>query len=248
MSDLDRVLGRKPIQEVTTASAVPVVATVPAFRQTRRPVKKDDDENRKRHARLVSGVLGMTEAETSDNDSLFPEDAEETDGSERPTSGIRLKKPEFSQRNPDSPKDEQEQLLSPRAALVAPDVTPDSMTEIDPSDVPGPKGTSFKVGDTATEAPATAPAALDTVLGGGQDKFTSTMDTLLGHDRRQQPMQRPPSPASPATMETQAISPEAAAAMFIAPSGEAILAQGKPMADPVVGDGKTIFEAARRFM
>jgi hypothetical protein len=254
MSDLDRVLGRRSAQinEVTTASAIPPVATVPAFRQAKRPaLAKDAEEKRRKHNRLVSGVIGMTgmtEAEsTSDTESLFPEDAKESDGLDRLNPGIHVKKPQFKQDDPDSPKDEEEQLLSPRAALVAPDVTPNSMTEIDPSDVPGPKGSTFKAADAATPAPAdaSAPAAPDNGIG-DQDRFTNTMDTLLGRDRTQ-PTQ-PPTAMRPPTVESRGISPEAAAAMFNSPTGDALLAHGKPMAEPVVSDGKTIFEAARRFM
>jgi hypothetical protein len=247
MSDLDRVLGRRaPIQEVTTASAIPVVATVPSSRHAKRPALAGDEERKKKHARLISGVIGMRESDdvesTSSADSLIPKDAEESDGTERSAQGINVKMPKFKKADPDSPKNEEEQLLSPKAALVAPDVTPHSMTEIDPSDVPGPTATTFRAADAAAPAPAAAaPASI-----GQEDQFTHAMDALLGRDRTNPapPSTRPPTP----TMESQAspISPEAAAAMF---SSGAIdpLKQGQPMPDPVVTDGKQVCEAFRKF-
>jgi hypothetical protein len=248
MSDLDRVLGRrKPIKETTTASAIPVVATVPSSRHVKRPFKSDD---RKKHARLISGVIGMRESDgdvesTSSEDALIPKDAEESDGTERSAQGINVKTPTFKKDDPDSPKDEQEQLLSPKAALVAPDVTPNSMTEIDPSEVPGPASTSFRAADAAeAPTPTATPASI-----GQQDKFTNTMDTLLGRDRTQPaaPPQGQPNPA-PAmeSFQPPPISPEAAAAMF---SSGAIdpLKQGQPMPDPVVTDAKQVCEAFRKF-
>jgi hypothetical protein len=248
MSDLDRVLGRRvPIQEVTTASAIPVVATVPSSRHAKRAAMADDVERKKKHARLISGVIGMRESDdvesTSNEDSLIPKDAEESDGTERSAQGINVKTPKFKKDDPDSPKDEQEQLLSPKAALVAPDVTPHSMTEIDPSDVPGPSATTFRAADAA-EPP---PAASTPVSIGQEDRFVNTMDTILGRDRSNPAppaASRPPTP----TMESSAtaISPEAAAAMF---SSGAIdpLKQGQPMPDPVVTDAKQVCEAFRRF-
>lgn len=248
MSDLDRVLGRKaPIQEVTTASAIPVVATVPSSRHVKRPAMADDAERKKKHARLISGIIGMRESDavdsTSNDDSLIPKDAEESDGTERSAQGINVKMPKFKKDDPDSPKDEREQLLSPKAALVAPDVTPNSMTEIDPSDVPGPASTSFRAADAAQAPPPTAaPSSI-----GQEDRFTHTMDTLLGRDRTQ-PSTPQGRPTPPPTMESQvpSISPEAAAAMFSSGPIDP-LKQGQPMPDPVVTDAKQVCEAFRRF-
>lgn len=242
-------MGRKPIQEVTTADAIPPVAAMPAFRQIKRPALAKNAQGKRKHNQLVNDVIGKSsvveDSSTTDEESLFPEDAEESDGTDRLNQGINVRTPKFKQADPDSPKDKEEQLLTPRAALVAPDVTPESMTELDPSDVPGPSGSSFKASDAAaqpTQAEPTpgAPAA-DL---GGTDRFIGTMDTLLGRDRTQ-PM-TPPTAQRPPTVESR-MSPEAAAAMFNAPSGDAILAQGKPMADPVVSDGKPIYEAFRKF-
>lgn len=206
---------------------------------------KEEDENKKKRVKIISGVIGMRESgedqfdDDEEKGSLIPKDAEQTDGSESSNPGVNVARPKFKKNDPDSPKGGEEQLLSPKAALVAPDVTPDSMTEIDPSEVPGPSGATFSASDAARPAqpPSPAPSAP------GSDQFTNTMDTLLGRNRSDG-ASRPPSMESVQT--ASALSPEAAAAMFASQAGDP-LKPGQPMPEPVVGDGKKICEAFRRF-
>lgn len=266
MSDLDRVLGRSvPLRETTTADIAPVMVGGGPGVRPKRPglVKKKDDRNRRR---AIAGVLGATmeaaeedeyEEATEQRDGVIPKNAEEVEDGRTDPSGLNLKTPEFKKKAPDSPKDDREALMSPKAALVAPDVTPDSMTEIDPSEVPGGEGETFKAPDVTIEPPSPGPvppnigeptpgepAAPQT----GQDTFTTAMDTLLGRNR--QPAAS--TPQAPAMESQHTISPEAAAAMFTAPvegvSGDALLRQSQPMPEPKVGDGKKVFESFRRFV
>jgi hypothetical protein len=270
MNDLDRVLGRSSVQEATmTGSVAPVMTGGGQNARPKRPglLKKDDE---KRRRRTIAGVLGATmeaaeedeyEDATEQRHGVIPANAEEVKDGRSDPSGLRLKEPQFKKANPDSPKNDQEALMSPKAALVAPDVTPNSMTEIDPSEVPGGKGETFKAPDVTTEPPAAGPVPADigapTPAGPGQDTFTTAMDTLLGKSRKPaapEHAQAAPAAAAPPAMESNAhpISPEAAAALFTAPvegvSGDALLRQNQPMPDPKVGDGKRVFESFRRFV
>lgn len=252
-----------------TGSVAPVMTGGGMNGRPKRPglIKKDDE---KRRRRAIAGVLGATmeaaeedeyEEATEQRDGVIPANAEELEDGRSDPSGLRLKEPKFKKANPDSPKDDKEALMSPRAALVAPDVTPNSMTEIDPSEVPGGEGETFKAPDVTIEPPATGPVPADIgapVPEPGQDKFTTAMDTLLGKSRKPAASEAgrtaPAAPPPPPTMESgqHPISPEAAAAMFTAPvegvSGDALLRQNQPMPDPKVGDGKKVFESFRRFV
>jgi hypothetical protein len=274
MNDLDRVLGRSvPLRETTTTGDVaPVMSGGGMNGRPKRPglVKKKDDDAKAARGRAVAGVLGSIgeaveedeyEEASEQRDGVIPKNAEELEGGRQDPSGLNIKTPEFKKRDPDSPRDEKEALLTPRAALVAPDVTPNSMTEIDPSDVPGPEGTSFKASEAAAEAPAPGPtpAAIGEPTPpeapgiGQQDTFTTAMDTLLGRSRQAASAPTPGGrPAPPPAMESkQPISQEAAAAMFTTGSevsGDALLRQNQPMPEPTVGDGKRVFESFRRFV
>jgi hypothetical protein len=267
MSDLDRVLGRSvPLREATvTGDIAPVMTGGGMNGRPKRPgLAKKDDEKRRR--RTIASVLGATmeaaeedeyEETTEQRSGVIPANAEELEDGRSDPSGLRLKKPEFKKSNPDSPKDERETLMSPKAALVAPDVTPDSMIEIDPSEVPGGQGETFKAPDVSIDPPAAGPVPAD--IGApapepGQDRFTTAMDTLLGKSRKPaEPTAgtAAPPPPQPAMESKATISPEAAAAMFAAPiegvSGDTLLRQNQPMPDPKVGDGK-VFESFRKFV
>lgn len=262
MSAIDRILGRPGrITEVTMSGDVPPMMAAPSSRFSRRSKLSQEEDKKKRRASMVSGVIGMqSESEEkdyvksgSDDEGVIPQNAEEIEPGEHDASGLHLKAPKFKKDDPDEPTGEEEKLMSPRSALVAPDVTPDSMTEIDPSEVPGKRSTSFKALDLFKEPEP--PLAAGPV--GGSDQFTSTMDTLLGHNRSSgypggAGGRTPPSPA-PASMgeSRQPISAEAASAMFEDGIGEGSggdpLKQGVPMPDHTPGDGKKICEAFRKF-
>lgn len=253
MSTLDRVLGRQPIQEVTTTGDIaPVMGTVPASRSIKRPKLARDIAKKKDRSSLVKSVIGRTdeseeaeyeEEEEHGDDSIIPTDAKKIKDFGMGVSALELKEPKLTKRGPDAPQEDDEKLLSPKAALVAPDVTPHSMTEIDPSDVPGPSGTTFKAADV--EAPA--PAAEMPSAAPGTDTFTNAMDTVLGRQRPSQVPRSAEGQVPPPTMESAAppISPEAAAAMFS--NGNDQLKQGQPMPEPKASDGKQVCESFRRF-
>jgi hypothetical protein len=271
MNDLDRVLGRSvPLRETTTADIAPVMVGGGPGARPKRPGllrKKEDDKARRRSTSGVMAVIGEAAEEdeyeetTEQTDGVIPKNAEELDGGRQDPSGLNIKTPEFKKRDPDSPKGGAEALMTPKSALVAPDVTPNSMTEIDPSEVPGGEGETFKAPDVTIEPPSPGPVPPDigapTAPAPGQDTFTTAMDTLLGRNRQQAapPAPRPAAPAAapaPAMESAPSISPEAAAAMFAAPvegvSGDALLRQNQPMPEPQVGDGKRVYDSYRRFV
>ena len=229
MSTLDRVLGRKLGEATTTGDVCPVVATVPAWRHASR-------KDRKRKKSGVAGVIG--EAVTQEDDEIIPEDAEEAEEADfNAAMGINVRTPREKEEDPDAPQGEEEKLMTPRSALVAPDVTPDSMTEIDPADVPGKgMGKVFRAADLEPQLSPDQPED-------HSDPAVSQMDVILGRQRG--------SPNGPGTppMGAPAVTEAAAAAMFATGAVGDVLKQGEAMPEPAAAiDSKKVCEAARRWM
>lgn len=259
MSDLDRVLGRStvaaaPIRETTTTGDIAPVMTGGGLNgRPKRPGlinKRDKDRQRRTVASVIGATMESDEedyerSQSDDLDGVIPDDAKEINTGDLNPSGIHVKEPEFKKRNPSTPSGGgNEEIMSATVALVAPDVTPDSMTEVDPSDVPGPTGTMFKVSDIPGEpTPEAAPHELP--ASPNQDKFTTAVDALLGRKRSERPMGNVPVPQTMESIKTPPISPEAASAMFSGKSGEELAYA--PMPEHTPGDGKQILEAFRRF-
>jgi hypothetical protein len=203
----------------------------------------------------VSRALG----ENQKTINVIPDDAEALDPMEQSGGTIttRLNPIRDVVQEPTKPKDDDEKFTSPYTALTAPDATPDSLTQTDPSRLPGltlDKFTSKQAAE-GPEAPAAAPqgpASEISAPDAGVDNATHTMDVLLGRRR----VGSPPSQRKPEEFQGMgAITTEAhaLAALNITPtgapvSGQALLGQGVEMPAPTAGDGKSIFEAARRFM
>lgn len=256
MSALDAVLGRRSVTETTTASAIPVVATVPSSRKTFR--SRPDDEEKRKQARRASSVRAVLGESEEGDEPVIPEDAEELDGAAVDPSGLNLKDPSEIEprKKTDAPKDDTERLLTPRAALVAPDVTPESMTEIDPSLVPGRSSTSsFRASDVESEA---APGVRGPASSGASHQSEIAMNILLGRNRPSQGTQpaghntRPAETAyesvsaPPPMPHVEPITESAANAMFSAGQVD-VLKQNQPMPDHKQGDGHAIYSAFRRF-
>jgi hypothetical protein len=154
---------------------------------------------------------------------VIPKDAEELEDGRSDPSGLHVKKPSSRSATRTARRTSNEALMSPKAALVAPDVTPDSMTEIDPSEVPGGEGETFKAPDVTIEPPrqvrSQPTSASQRPPQPGQDTFTTAMDTLLGKSRKPSaPTSARLSGACSSASGSEPISPEsAAAAMFTAP-------------------------------
>ncbi len=232
MNALDRILGRETVDEATS-DVVPAVAGA-------RPRGVLRDAARRKRSRVVASIVGrLTEDDPEDRDnrdadgneeSLFPDDAEEVED-QRALAMPSLKGVDpvkDYKKDPDSAGGEE--LLTPRAALVAPDVTPEAETHISPTEVPGyGQGSSFTSAEAA-QAPPEQPGK-------------SAVDTLLGRRPVKPNSMVPPSQArpTPMPMELGAVTEEEAKAAILESAG-----QGMP--DHKAGDGKSVFNNIRRFI
>lgn len=182
-------------------------------------------------------MLGLGEAE--DDESIIPSDAEPVEGINAP-SGIKLDQDKFDDdRTADEPshpmtpdEDSSEELLTPRDALVAPDVTPEAMEPIDPSEVPAPKGVPQPV-------PQPAPPSI-----ARQD--VNPMDVLLGRTSSA-------SKANQALPEEPIVTAESAQATvntvlgIHGGSGDGLLKQGQSMPDPTPAQSGKIMETFYKY-
>lgn len=233
MNALDRVLGRKLSETTTTGDVAPVVATVPTWQH----IKRKKDGEKKKPSGDVASVIG----ETREEPTVIPNDAEEAEeGDFNGAQGVNVPKPKEAKANPDQPATEEDKLLAPQAALVAPDVTPDAMTEIDPSQVPGrANGQSFRASDLNPQ-PQTQPGQDDRT-----DPAVSQMDILLGRQRNTPNGPGSPPPTQPVMTE------DSAAALFNATqkSPDELMAAGVEVPPPTGRvDAKTVCEATRKWM
>ena len=223
-----QMMGRKIVRE-----DVPVPVGVPrsVSRRDRRSVQR----------RTAAAMMGMAEAEDED-DSIIPADAEEIQNIAGP-SGIRvddrLVKADQEPDEPDSPSEiagsnaGEDELLTPRDALVAPDVTPQAMEPIDASEVP--KGREPEAhGQVPKFVPSATPSS-----------NTNPMDVFLGRTSTR-PSKPEPQPDNVITAESAQASVNAMLSVGGA-SGNALLAQGSPMPEPKAGDASKIMEAFSKY-
>lgn len=167
MSTLDQILGREPVKE----SVLPVMTgrTRPAS-MLRREAPEDKEESKlKKKARqssVVASIIGMAENE---EESIIPDNAKQVDAFASPNIPGMGEVPSLDGKNPAEPSFtvDDEELIQPSAALVAPDITPKVFELIDPSQVPVPPRPSGQPPGppTVTPMPTGAAGALDTILG-----------------------------------------------------------------------------------
>lgn len=218
---LRRVMG-KPLTE---DDVVPVLANLP--RKTFR-----DRQQRTALSRTIGEAQG----------DVIPPDAQDIDDKDLSTITTRLRPVKDVVQEPSYPAGEKEKYLSPYTALTAPDITPKSMTPNDPSSLPGAKANTFRSKYIAEPEPTEIQAPNDNV-----DKATHAMDVLLGRQRTGTTAQNQNEFAAAGQVTTEAHA-AALLGLSVGPSGDALLGQGKEMAAPVQGDGKAIYETARRYI
>jgi hypothetical protein len=201
---------------------VPVPSAMPPRASRRR---------RDRRLSTAAEMLGLRADGTlreADEESLIPDDAEPLDIVSAP-SGIKLDQKLIDRdKQPPQPAsaigypEEEEELLTPKDALVAPDVTPHAYVEIDPSEVPPPK-----------EPPKTS---MPDVAG-------DAMSVLLG--RKSGPEH--PLPEEP--IETAESVQATVNSLLKVPSeaADALLRQGQAMPHHVPGQAKKIMEAFYKY-
>ena len=246
MSMIDDLLGRRPVRE--DFSALPpgtYKQQRPAPVRQLPPKDKEEDKLRKkaRQSSVVACILGMTE---SDDEGIIPPDAKQVDtfsaGERIP--GIRSD-PLPQAEGPEEPAVSNvsgEELIQPQAALVAPDITPNVMQPLDPSQVPAP--------------PRPPQAPLPPMTGGNPElpgeAARGVMNTILG---RQNAGSQPQAPApSQAELESMAASTVAAMTnpIVIQEKVAEALTPAQPgtstMPDHREGDGKSVYTAFRKFM
>jgi len=203
------------------------------------PRAKSERERRAVQRRTAAAaMLGLGEAEGEDDESIIPDDAQEIENIAGP-SGIQVddKKVKKDQEpaEPDSPSEipgsEEDALLTPRDALVAPDVTPQALEPLDAGDVPQARSQS--------QVPRTVPSQAQ-----GQSEV-NPMDVLLGRTSTR--------PSRPEPEPEHVVTAEAAQATVNAVlnvggvSGNGLLKQGQSMPDPAPGQAGKIMEAFDRY-
>lgn len=206
--------------------SVPVPAArqqTPSRRRTRSEVRRG----------TAAAMMGMAEEQNDGEESIIPSDAEEIDGVNGP-SGIKLDQKMIDRDkdaeepdHPITPDQDAEQLMTPRDALVAPDVTPQAFEPIDPSDVPAPKS-------VPQPKPAPAPVV-------NNQPEINPMDVLLGRvNPRPGQSQIVPPPEQVVTAE----SAQATVNTVLGVNGGSgdLLKQSVPMPDPTPSQPGKIME------
>ena len=213
---------------------VPLVPGAPRAKSTRERTRPDI------HRRTAAAMLGLGEAAADDDDeAIIPADAEEVQNLTGP-SGIRLDdEPSEKDKEPDEPDHptsipggEEDQLLSPRDALVAPDVTPQALEPLDASDVPQ--------APQAGTPPKFVPSQQQM-----RPSDVNPMDVLLGRTSN-----RPARPEAPPENVVTAESAQATVNTLLnagGGGGDALLKPKQPMPDPVPGRSDKIMEAFDRY-
>jgi hypothetical protein len=182
--------------------------------------------------------MGLAEADAPEDptaSAIIPDDAEVYTGASAipgledpdPSEDTPAKTPPSSSGGEEEGDDTD--LIPPKTALVAPDLTPRTLEPLDPSDVPQPEKPAAAAADAPAAPPASAGSAID------------PLDVLLG--RRSAPSAEMPQ-AQPVT--TEAAQAAMSAALHTG-TPEDLMQQGRPMPDPVAGNSSKIMEAFSRF-
>jgi hypothetical protein len=230
MSTLDQIIGRTPVQEDD-----PPVQTARPRTPARAGTPTDKEEkklrDRARRSSTVAHIIGMSE---SDEESIIPDDAKPVDPySSDAIPGMR-ETPSLNSASPSEPSvtaPNGEELISPTAALVAPDVTPKVFQLIDPSMVPAPP------------KPAGPPPGAPTVTP-PQPAGHGALDTILGRNTQPSASQIPPVTAESFMQTINPLEIKSKVAEKLVPS----LSGGSAMPEHQEGDGKTVYAAFRNIM
>lgn len=237
-SVVDAILGRG----LTEDDVPPVMASRPKT-ATRRAAPEDEEEEElkkkaavARTSSVIAGILGMSE---SDEEGIIPPEAKPFDTfSTQQIPGMK-EAPKLDGSAPAEPSmanSNGEQLIPPTAALVAPDVTPNILALVDPSQVPAPP------------APPAGPAPIERpVPPSGAAPNQPALDTILGRQNPAADVQPPPGMVE---SFQAAINPAASPVMAKIKIAEALTpasAGGGDMPAHQEGDGRAVYSAFRQF-
>ena len=212
------------------------VVPVPGGALPTRVFKHRQDQSRfyGRRTSAVNRMLG----EASEDEGIIPDDAEPiaSTGALTDRSGVKPVKDVVQE--PSYPYGEKEKLISPVAALTAPDATPDAFKPLDPSLVP-----------SAKTAQVFTVKELGQSNGIGQDQAVTVMDTILGRSRQPSVPGQQTAPITTESAARAALGIQASFSPgFSAKSGAELLREGQQMAPPKVADSKTVCDVLRRFV
>lgn len=210
----------------------------------RRRRGEDDDGNALHDGNVlpkVSTVLGEGKGD------VIPDDAEELDTTEiRGNVTSRMHTIKDVVEEPGRPRDPDEIFISPKTALTAPDATPESMTQSDPSSLPGADKTSFTVPQLDVASAEEAVPEVDVPqTNDSSDTATRTMDVLLGRKRSGSAAKKPEEFAAAGAVATTEA--QAQAMLGIGATGDSLLGQNVPMPPPAATDNKAVYESFRRW-
>lgn len=229
------------IAPVMTGSAV---LSNPAATGAKRRIPTTTPEKQKKlRNRVVDGIMGRLKEDR--DGAVIPSDAEEVKSFDMNDHGLDLKNPEIPGQKIKNPYSGEEPLILPTASLVAPDVTPEAIHPLDPSQIPG-----ADKGSKPASTPAPAPASAGSAPG-APATASPALDILMG---RSPGSQEPSAPTTPPISAESALShlpgiPAPSAVATSGATGTALLSTGQPMPDHVANDGgRTILEAFSKFV
>lgn len=212
------------LSETTMAGDVPPVAVAtqamvnPSLAAKR---KLPDDKKRKdMRSRMARRLVG----EDSRDGYVIPDNAKEVDSLEVTGDGLTtIKTPNLPGEKPKNPYSGEEPLILPAASLVAPDVTPEALYPLDPSQIPG-----ADAGKTPEAAPVAQPATPPMVQGAAPapQSGSPALDVLMG---KAQPGATPATPPLESLLSQLPGVPSPAAVAVAEGSGEVSAGQGQPM-------------------
>ena len=201
-------------------------------------------------SRVVSGIIGRIKED--DEGTVIPNDAQEVDSLVTSVSVVAAETPNLPDQNKPTtvhkPGDK-EPLISPAAALVAPDVTPDALKPLDPSQIPG---ADLGRAPVSQQEPPLYPTPSST------QTAVNPLDVILG---KTAPASTPAAPSSGPTLQAGGAMPvesvlpgitspaSFAASTVVAPINEAVLvsSQGAGMPEHRLGNPEAVMSAFRRF-
>jgi len=267
-SILDQVMGRKPrVNEDVPVPCAALPRRSYRDRLEQQRLRRDPEgteTNKKREedsmdADLRAAVGESEEESSSDTKSIIPDGAEEIDGATNVIT-TRLKPIRDVVQEPSYPSGAKEKLLTPYAALTAPDATPEGMSPLDPSKVPG-MASPNKFSWSELQKAAPEPPQETVIPSTGGDTAVNAMDVLLGRNRG---AGRPPVDAAEMAAAGQFATEEAALASMgiqnpaiveeaAAKASAALVANPDPtggslMPEHVPADIKKVCEAARKWI
>lgn len=226
-------------------TGAPVISNPSATGAKRRIPTSSPEKQRKLRNRVAAGIVGHLEEDSRDG-YVIPDDAKEVSKLEVAGDGLSsMSAPEIPAQKVKNPYSGEEQLIMPAACLVAPDVTPEAIFPLDPSQFPG--------GDRG-QSPTNAQPARSSYPGIAAPQpapASPTVDLMLGKSPGAQPAIAQPSAESllsrlPGIPSASAIALEESAAT----ASTVIAAQqpGIPMPEHRAGNASAIMDAFSQFV